>query len=60
MKIGEHPKFPVPAVIRLALKILLNHVEPGWDNTKTIVKLWLAEIDDIDENQLEWDNTTRK
>ena len=29
-----------PAV-RLALTVLLNHVEPGWDNCKTVIQAWL-------------------
>ena len=27
--------------VRLALKVLLNHVEPGWENCKTVVEAWL-------------------
>jgi hypothetical protein len=36
----------VPTPVRLALRVLLNHVEPGWDNSKTIVRDWLAAGED--------------
>jgi len=26
------------------LRVLLNHVEPGWDNCKTVVQLWLDSV----------------
>jgi len=32
----------VPLEVRLALTVLLNHVEPGWDNCKMVVSAWLA------------------
>jgi len=31
----------IPPEVKLALRVLLNHVEPGWDNCKTAVQLWL-------------------
>ncbi len=34
------PQFPDCAV-RLALKVLLNHVEPGWENCRAVVQKWL-------------------
>jgi hypothetical protein len=30
-----------PPVVRMALLVLLNHVEPGFDNCKATVQLWL-------------------
>lgn len=33
-----------PYEIRVALRVLLNHVEPGWENCKTVVQAWLDEI----------------
>jgi hypothetical protein len=30
--------------VRLALKILLNHVQPGWDNCRAVVQAWLEKI----------------
>ena len=31
----------IPVEVRLALLVVLNHVEPGWENCVTLVKLWL-------------------
>jgi hypothetical protein len=31
----------VPPVIRTALLVLLNHIEPGWGNCETVVRQWL-------------------
>ena len=31
----------IPPEVKLALRVLLNHVEPGWDNCKAVVQLWL-------------------
>lgn len=28
-------------VVRTALRVLLNHIEPGFENCKTLVELWL-------------------
>jgi hypothetical protein len=30
-------------VVKMALRILLNHVEPGWENCTALVKAWLDE-----------------
>ena len=35
------PQPTIPPEVKLALRVLLNHVEPGWDNCKTAVQLWL-------------------
>lgn len=35
----------VPYPVIMALKVLLNHVEPGWDNCRTVIQLWLDEAD---------------
>ena len=35
------PQPVVPPEVKLALRVLLHHVEPGWDNCKTVVQLWL-------------------
>ena len=35
------PQPVIPPEVKLALRVLLNHVEPGWDNCKTVVQLWL-------------------
>ena len=32
----------VPVAVRLAAEILCNHVEPGWENSKAIVREWIA------------------
>ena len=45
------PAAIVPIHIRLALKILLNHVEPGWDNTRAVVERWLIEIESSNEEK---------
>ncbi len=31
----------MPSAVRLALKVILNHVEPDWENCKTLVAQWL-------------------
>ena len=31
----------IPPAIRIALRVLLNHVEPGWENSVKFVELWL-------------------
>jgi hypothetical protein len=36
-----------PYAVRVALRVLLNHVEPGWDNCKYLVEAWLdGKLDD--------------
>jgi hypothetical protein len=36
-----------PYEVRVALRVLLNHVEPGWDNCKALVEAWLdGKLDD--------------
>lgn len=30
-----------PPAVKIALKLLLNHVEPGWDNAVAVVQIWL-------------------
>jgi hypothetical protein len=38
---------PCPPGVRAALLVLLNHVEPGWDNCKSVVQMWLdGKLDD--------------
>ena len=32
----------VPKGVFLAITVLLNHVEPGWENCKFVVAQWLA------------------
>ena len=32
-----------PIAVMLAVEILCNHVEPGWENSKTIVRAWIDE-----------------
>jgi hypothetical protein len=32
-----------PIAVILAVEILCNHVEPGWDNSKAIVRAWIDE-----------------
>ena len=34
---------PPPIAVMLAVEILCNHVEPGWENSKTIVRAWVDE-----------------
>ncbi len=31
----------IPPAIRVALLVVLNHVEPGWENCVTVLRLWL-------------------
>lgn len=31
----------VPAVVKMALLVILNHVEPGWENCVATVRYWL-------------------
>jgi hypothetical protein len=31
----------IPPAVRLALQVLLNHIESGWENCRTLVSLWL-------------------
>lgn len=38
---GGVMKQPPPPAVRMALAILLNHVQPGYDNCKAVVRLWL-------------------
>lgn len=33
----------IPPAVRLALLVVLNHVEPGWENCVTVLRLWLEE-----------------
>lgn len=33
----------VPSPVKMALKILLNHIEPGWENSAAFVKAWLED-----------------
>ena len=41
---GPAPQPTVPPEVKLALRVLLHHVEPGWDNCKTVVQLWLDSV----------------
>ena len=38
---GSTPSGSAPPVIRTTLRVLLNHVEPGFDNCKWVVQAWL-------------------
>ncbi len=40
---GHEPaeNLEIPSVVRLALKVILNHVAPDWENCKTLVAQWL-------------------
>jgi hypothetical protein len=31
----------IPAAVRLALIVLLNHTEPGWENCRELVRRWV-------------------
>jgi hypothetical protein len=31
----------IPPEVRIALKVVLRHVEPGWDNCVAVVRHWL-------------------
>lgn len=31
----------VPPAVRIAIRLLLNHVEPGWENCQLVVQSWL-------------------
>lgn len=39
----EIDRLKMPAEVVLALNILLRHLEPGWDNCRTVVEHWLDE-----------------
>ena len=30
--------------VTLALKVILNHIEPGWENCKFVVETWLSAV----------------
>lgn len=31
----------VPPAVKLALRVAINHIEPGWDNVKYVLETWL-------------------
>ncbi len=31
----------IPPAVRVALLVVLNHVEPGWENCVEVIRLWL-------------------
>jgi len=31
----------IPPAVRIALLVLLNHIEPGWENCTLLVRGWL-------------------
>ncbi len=31
----------MPHEVRLALRVILNHIEPGWENCQKLVAIWL-------------------
>lgn len=31
----------IPPAVKLAIRVLLRHVEPGWENCKIVVEAWL-------------------
>lgn len=33
-----------PPAIKIALRVLLNHVEPGWENCVTVLAAWLGSL----------------
>ena len=40
-----------PPAVLMAIRVLLNHVEPGWDNCKTVVSVWLdGGLDDLESH----------
>jgi len=44
----EEKRGEIPAVVRLALMTVLNHVEPGWENCVAVVKDWLGGLNKTD------------
>jgi hypothetical protein len=36
----------LPPPVRLALMVLLNHVEPGWENATALVREWFRQTTD--------------
>ena len=39
----QRNELPKPSErVRLALMVILSHVEPGWENCKAVVSSWLA------------------
>jgi hypothetical protein len=41
MEIDQLEAEAMPQPVRLALRVLLQHVEPGWENCRTTVLAWL-------------------
>lgn len=39
--VQDTKRLEIPLEVRMALRIILNHVEPSWDNCKTVVSQWL-------------------
>lgn len=39
----------VPLIVRVAVRVLLRHVEPGWDNCREFVRIWLDHEDGKDD-----------
>ena len=35
----------MPAEVRLAIKVLLNHIQPGWENCASIVAQWVIDTE---------------
>ncbi len=33
----------IPPAVKVALLVILNHVEPGWENCVAFLRQWLAE-----------------
>ena len=43
---GKRPTMPSP--VRLALIVLLNHIQPGWENSADVIRAWLnGELDTV-------------
>lgn len=59
MLVGEAMKHEVPLQVRLALRVLLNHIEdpPSWHNCKATVSSWLEQVA-IDETEKAKDEGT--
>lgn len=39
--VPEEQRSEVPPEVKLAIRVAINHLEPGWENTKAIIQAWL-------------------
>jgi hypothetical protein len=39
------PEEGIPRVVKIAIRVLINHTEPGWENCTALVREWLDGVD---------------